>query len=106
MPVLRSQTCRAIDKFPWDPESFRQMCSERFYAEHFRRVMSAKQKIHADFVRGHRGPMRRFAGDKRIDLLFRDPVNFRAGSAGHNPDHARLFRTETENFYPAIQHLL
>ena len=103
---LRSQSCRTIDKFPWHPESFRQMRSERFYAEHFRRVMSAEQKIHAEFFGGNCSPVRRFAGDKRVDVFLCHPVNLRARGPGHDADRARLFRTEIENFYRTIQRLL
>src|SRR5262249_33991355 len=82
------------------------MCSERFYAEHFRRVMSAEQKIHAEFLSGNCSPMRRFARDERVDVIVCDPVNLRAGSAGHDADRARPLRTEIENFHWAIQRFL
>ena len=82
------------------------MRSERFHAENFRRVMSTEEKIHADFLGGDRSPMRRFASDKRVDSFVRDPVNFRARGTRNNAYRACLFRTETENFYRSIQHLL
>ena len=78
------------------------MCGERFYAEHFRRVMSAEEEIHADFFGGNCGPVRRFTGDECVDFFVCDPVNFRARGSGHNAYGARLFRTETENFYRTI----
>ena len=78
------------------------MCGERFNAEYFRRVMSAEEEIHTDFVRGYCGPVRRFAGNECVDFFVCDPVNFRARGSGHNAYRARLFRTETENFYWTI----
>ena len=75
------------------------MGGERFHAENFRRVMPAKQKIHADFFGGNCSPVRRFTGDERVDSFVCDPVNLRARGSGHNADSTRLFRTETENFY-------
>ena len=102
MQVFRSQSCWAIDKFPWDPESFRQMCSERFNTEYFRRVMSAEEEIHADFFGRNGSPVRRFTSDKRVDSFVRDPVNFRARGTRNNAYRACLFRTETENFYRSI----
>ena len=78
------------------------MCGERFNAEYFRRVMSAEEEIHTDFFRGNRGPVRRFTGDECVDFFVCDPVNFRTRGSGHNAYRARLFRTETENFYRTI----
>ena len=78
------------------------MCSERSNAKNFRRVMSAEQKIHADFFGGNCGPMRCFTSDECVDFFICDPVNFRTRSSGHNAYRARLFRTETENFYRTI----
>ena len=78
------------------------MRGERFHAENFRRVMSAEEEIHADFFGGNRGPVRRFTGDECVDSFVCDPVNFRARGSGHNAYRARLFRTETENFYRTI----
>src|ERR1043166_8554023 len=106
MAVLHSQPRWTIDKFPWRPEPFGQMCSERFNTEYFGRVMSAQEQIHADFFGGNCSPMRRFTGNKRIDVFLCDPVNLRACGAGHNTDHARPFRTKTENLHLAIQRLL
>jgi len=79
------------------------MGSERFYAEYFRRVMSAEEEIHADFFGGNRGPVRRFTSNECVDFFVCDPVNLRTRGAGHNAYRARLFRTETENFYRTIQ---
>src|SRR5436309_2540809 len=106
MPVPLSQPRWAIDKFPWHPEPFRQMRSERFYAKHFRGVMSAEQKIHAEFFGGNCGPVRGFAGNKCVDVFLCYPVNLRGGGSGYNADGARLFRSKPENFYRAIQRLL
>ena len=39
---FRSQSCWAVDEFPWHPKSLRQMRSQRFHAENFRRVMSTQ----------------------------------------------------------------
>ena len=78
------------------------MCSERFNTEYFRRVMSAEEEIHADFFGRNGSPVRRFTSDKRVDSFVRDPVNFRARGSGHNPDGARPFRTEIENFYRTV----
>ncbi len=78
------------------------MGSERFYAEYFRRVMSAEEEVHADFFGGNRGPVRRFTGDECVDFFLCDPVNFRTRRAGHNAYCVRLFRTESENFYRTI----
>ena len=78
------------------------MCSERFNTEHFRRVMSAEEEIHTDFVRGNCGPVRRFTGNECVYSFICDPVNFRARGSGHNPDGARAFRTEIENFYRTV----
>src|SRR5215469_701377 len=98
MPAPLSQAGWTVDEFPWHPESFRQTRSERLYAEYFSRVMSAKQKIHAEFLGGNCGPMRSFAGDKRVDGFRCHPVNLRASGTGHNADHVRLFRSEPESF--------
>ena len=78
------------------------MCDERLNTEHFRRVMSAEEQIHADFFGGNCSPVRRLTGDEGVDFFVRDPINFRARGSGHNAYRARLFRTETENFYRAI----
>ena len=78
------------------------MRGERFYAEHFRRVMSTEEEIDAEFFGGNCGPVRRFTGDECVDSFVCDPVNFRARGSGHNAYRARLFRTETENFYRTI----
>ena len=79
------------------------MRSQRFYAEHFRSVMAAEQKVHAELFSRNGGPVRRFASDKGVDVFLRDPVDFRAGATSHNADHACLFRAGIENFYPAVQ---
>ena len=78
------------------------MRGKRSNAEYLRRVMSAEEEIHTDFVRGNCGPVRRFTGNECVDFFVCDPVNFRARSSGHNAYRARLFRTETENFYRTI----
>ena len=78
------------------------MRGERSNAEYFCRVMSAEEEIHTDFVRGNCGPVRRFTGDECVYSFVCDPVNFRARGSGHNAYRARLFRTETENFYRTI----
>ena len=75
------------------------MRSERFHAEDFRGVMSAEQKIHAEFFGGNSGPVRSFAGDKRVDVFLRHPIDFRTGASSHNANHANLLRTEIENIY-------
>src|SRR4029077_9733648 len=99
---FRSQPCWAIDKFPWHPESLRQMRGERFHTEHFGRVMSAEQKIHAEFFGANRSPVRRFTGDECVDFFVGNTVNFRARGSGHNAYRARPFRTDIENFYRTI----
>src|SRR5262245_8547930 len=81
------------------------MCSERFHAEYFRRVMSAQEEVHADFFRRNRGPVRRFACDEGVDSFGCDPINFRARGSRHNAYRARAFRTETENLYRTTEGL-
>ena len=105
MPVIYSQPRWTIDKFPWHPESFRQMRGERFNAEYFRRVMSSEQEIHTDLFRRNRGPVRRFSSDEGVDSFGCDPVNFRTRSSGHNAYRARTFRAEIKNFYRTTQGL-
>src|SRR5438874_6171043 len=83
---IPSQARWAIDKFPWNFKSFRQMRSEGFHAENFCSVMAAEQKIHAEFFSRHGGPVRGFASNKCVDVFLRDAVDFRAGGAGHNAD--------------------
>src|SRR5438552_11252806 len=61
------------------------MRGEGLNAERFGRVMAAEKKIDSQFLRGNRSPMRRFAGNEGVDFLLRDPINFRAGSAGYDP---------------------
>src|SRR6266516_6203570 len=97
------QPARAIDKFLRNFESPGQMRSQRFYAEDFRGIMSAEQKIHAELFSSNGGPVRSFASDKRIDVFLRDPIDLRARGAGHNADRARLLRAKIENFHRAIQ---
>ncbi len=82
------------------------MCSQGFYAEYFRRVMSAQKKIDPELFGSNCGPVRRFTGDERVDVFLCHTVNLRAGGTGHNADGARLFRSKIENFYRAIQRLL
>ena len=82
------------------------MCSERFYAKHFRRVMSAQKKIDPKFFGSNCGPVRRFTGNERVDVFLCHPINLRSGGPGYNPDGSRLFRPEIENFYRTIQRLL
>ena|SRR6516165_12306962 len=79
------------------------MRGKRFYTENFRGVMSAEQKIHAELFSRHRGPVRSFASDKRVDVFLRDPIDLRARGASYNPDRGRLLWAEIENFYRAIQ---
>ena len=105
MPVVPLQSSWAIDEFPWNSKSLRQMRGECFHAENFRRVMSTQEEIHAELFRGNSSPMRRFTGDERVDFFVCDPINLRARGSGHNAYRARLFRTEIENFYRTIQHL-
>src|SRR6478752_10288444 len=81
------------------------MRSERFNTEYFSRVMSAEQKIHAEFSGGNRRPMRRFTGDECVDPFTCDSVNFRARGSGHNAYRVRLFRTELEKFHRTVQRL-
>ena len=78
------------------------MRGECFHTENFRRVMSAEEEIHAELLRGNSSPMRCFTGDECVDSFVCDPVNLRARGSGHNAYRARLFRTETENFYRTI----
>jgi len=78
------------------------MRGECFHAENLRRVMPAEEEIHAELLRGNGSPMRCFTGDECVDSCIRDPVNLRARGSGHNANRARLFRTETENFYRTI----
>src|SRR6266567_6958567 len=75
------------------------MRSQRFHTEHFRGVVSAEQKIHAELFSSNRRPVRSFAGNERVDVFLRDPVNFRAGATGHNANYARLFWTKIKNLY-------
>src|SRR5438132_7291241 len=79
------------------------MRGHRFYTEDFRGVMSAEQKIHAEFFSDNSGPVRSFAGDKRVDVFVCHPVNFRASAASHNANRASLFGTKIENLYRAVQ---
>ena len=79
------------------------MRGQRFYAENFRGVMSAEQKIHAEFFSRHGGPVRSFTGDKGVDVFLRDPIDLRTGGTGHNANGARLAPAEIENFYLTIQ---
>src|SRR5882724_9396792 len=65
--------------------------------------MSAEQKIHAEFLSRDRGPVRRFAGDKRVDGFLCDPINFRTGGASHNANRAGLPGTKSENLYRAAE---
>ena len=51
---------------------------------------------------GNGSPVRRFTGDECVDSFVCDPINLRASGSGHNAYRARLFRTETENFYRTI----
>ena len=51
---------------------------------------------------GNGSPMRSFTGDECVDSFICDPVNLRARGSGHNANRARLFWTETENFYRTI----
>src|SRR5437773_1918057 len=104
MPVLRSQSRWAIDKFPRNIKSFRQMRRERFHAENFRGVMPADQKVHAEFFSSYSGPVRSFASNKRVNVFLCDAVDFRTGGASYNADRASLFRTEIKNLYQAVQH--
>src|ERR1043166_1035458 len=89
-----SEARRAIDKCPWQIESFRQMRGERFDAERLGRVVPAENKIHAELFCGNNGPVRRFAGDESVDLRVRDPVNLATGSAGDLADHLCFWRIE------------
>src|SRR5205823_7086906 len=79
------------------------MRGQRFYTEHFRSVMSAEQKVHAELLSGDCGPVRRFASDKRVDVFLCDPINFRAGATSHNANRASLLRTKTKNLYRAAE---
>jgi len=78
------------------------MCSERFNTEHFRRVMSAEEEVHAEFFGGNCSPVRRFTGNECVDSFVRDPIDFGARGSGHNAYRARPFRTETEDFYRTV----
>ena len=51
------------------------MCGERFYAKSFCGVMARQQEIDAEFFGSDGSPMRRFAGEKRVDLFARNPIN-------------------------------
>ncbi len=68
--------------------------------------MSTEQEIHPQFVGRHCRPMRRFAGDKGVDPLLRNLVDFRAGAAGNDPDSSSFLRTEHEGFYATTQRFL
>ena len=81
-----SQTGRRVDEFPRQREPLRQMRRERFHAERLRRVMTAEQQIHAEFLGRDRRPVRRFAGDERVDAFARGGVDLGAGAAGDNAD--------------------
>jgi len=65
--------------------------------------MSTEQEIHPKFVGRHCRPIRRFAGDKGVDPLLRNLVDFRAGAAGDDPDCSSFLRTEHEGFYGTTQ---
>ena len=72
------------------------MRGERFDAEGFSGVVAAEEKIDAEFFGGDGGPMRRFARNERVDIIFRDAVDFRAGASGNDADRLCLPRTEIE----------
>src|SRR5207248_98240 len=88
----------AIEEGPWNFEPFGQMRRERFYAENFGGVMSTEQEIHPKFVGRYRRPMWRFAGDKGVDPLLRNLVDFRAGAAGNDPDCSSFLWTNMKAF--------
>ena len=69
------------------------MRRQRLYAKNLGGVMSTEQEIHPKFVGRHCRPMRRFAGDKGVDPLLRNLVDFRAGAAGNDPDCSSYLRT-------------
>src|SRR6266478_5355560 len=79
------------------------MRGQRFYTEDFRGVMSAEQKVHAEFFSGNSGPVRRFASDKGVDVFLCDPVNFGAATTSHNANRASLLGTKIENLHRAVQ---
>ena len=51
------------------------MRGERFYAEGFRSVMAGEQEIDTEFFRSDGSPMRRLAGNKRVDLFGGNSIN-------------------------------
>src|SRR5437588_8294846 len=55
--VVQSQARREIQKFPRQLEALRQMCSERFDAKSFGRVMTTEHKIHPEFFSCDRSPV-------------------------------------------------
>src|SRR5437763_10470149 len=61
--------------------------------------MSAQHNLHAECFGGNSSPVRSFAGDKRVDVFLRDPIDFRTGASSHNANHASSLRTEIENIY-------
>ena len=79
------------------------MRGEGFHAKCFGRVMAAEKKIDSEFFRGDRSPVRRFAGDKGVDLLLRDPINFRAAGAGNDPNPACFPWSEIEGLDRSAQ---
>ena len=76
MQVFRSQSRGAIDEFPPNSKSFRQMRGERLYAKDFRGVMPPEQEIHSKFFGSHSRPMRRFARNEGVDFFLGNTVNF------------------------------
>ena len=75
------------------------MRRERLDAEGFGGVVAAEEKIHAEFFRGDGGPMRRFARNERVDIIFRDAVNFRAGAARDDADRLCVLRTKLKDLH-------
>ena len=62
------------------------MRGQSFDAKGFGRVVTAEEKVDSELFRRHRRPMGCFAGDEHVDLLLRDPVNFRPSAASDDTD--------------------
>src|ERR1043166_251014 len=79
------------------------MGGERFDAEGFGRVVPPENKIDAKLFRSNCRPVRRLAGDERVDLFPRHAMNFAARCAGDDADRLRFLRTEVERLDPATE---
>ena len=75
-----------IQKLPRHGELARQGRRQRLDPESFRRVVAAVKDVHPQFLRQRKRPMRPLAGDERVHAFARRQFQFRAGSAGDDPD--------------------